>query len=406
MFDINKIRGDFPILNQKIHGQPLVYLDNAATTQKPKGVLNSMVGFYSALNSNIHRGVHYLSEQASGLYEGARAKVQHFIHAAHPAEIIFTRGTTESVNLVAASFGEAFVTEGDAIVITEMEHHSNMIPWQSLCHRKGALLKVLPFRDDGTLALDRLESLLSARTKLLALTYVSNVLGQINPVRQIIDLAHAYDVAVLVDGAQAIQHMPIDVQDLDCDFFAFSGHKIYAATGIGVLFGKEKWLDMMPPYQSGGGMIETVGLEQTTFGELPLKFEAGTPHIAGAVSLAAAIDYIQELGLQNIAAHEAEVLNHAMEALETVEGMRLYGSRKERCGSVSFNLADVHPYDMAMMLDQMGIAVRTGTLCAAPVMAHYGISGALRASFAMYNTREEVDQLTIGLQKARQLLGA
>ncbi|MDY6986892.1 MAG: cysteine desulfurase [Thermodesulfobacteriota bacterium] len=405
MLDMIPIRDDFPILTQRIHGQPLVYLDNAATTHKPLGVVNSMVRFYSTSNSNIHRGVHSLSEQASGAYEGARVKVQQFIHAADPAEIVFTRGATESINLVAASFGEAFVDEGDEIVITEMEHHSNIVPWQTLCRRKGSVLKVVPMRADGTLAVDRLELFFSVKTRLLALTYVSNVLGAINPVRQIIDLAHAHDVPVLIDGAQAIQHMMIDVQDLDCDFFAFSGHKIYAATGIGVLFGKEKWLEAMPPYQSGGGMIKSVDFVETTYGELPIKFEAGTPNIAGAVSLAAAIDYVQRIGLDRIAIYEEDVLQYAIQQLQALDGIALYGPTRQRCGSVSFNLDGMHPYDVGMLLDKMGIAVRTGTLCAAPVMRHFGISGALRASFALYNTRAEVDRLMIGLKKARQLLG-
>jgi len=404
MSNMNHIRADFPILTQEIHGRPLVYLDNAATTQKPQDVVNSIVEFYSTSNSNIHRGVHSLSEEASGAYEGARAKVQQFIHAADPGEIIFTRGTTESINLVAASFGEAFIEEGDEIIITEMEHHSNVVPWQNLCYRKGAVLKVVPFRDDGTLAVDQLGLLFSVKTKLLCLTYVSNVLGEINPVRQIIDLAHAHDVPVLIDGAQAVQHLAVDVQDLDCEFFAFSGHKMYAATGIGVLYGKQRWLEAMPPYQRGGGMIKKVGFEETTYGELPLKFEAGTPHIAGAVSLAAAIDYIQRIGWDNIAAREEDVLHYAIQQLETLDGVTLYGSTKRRCGAVTLNLADMHPYDVGMILDKMGIAVRTGTLCAGPVMQHYGISGALRASFAVYNTREEVDRLMMGLQKARQVL--
>lgn len=402
--DITRIRDDFPILSQHIHGHPLVYLDNAATTQKPQQVLDEIVKFYATANSNIHRGVHSLSEQASALYEGARAKVQQFIDAADPSEIVFTRSATESINLVASSFGDAFVHKGDEIMITEMEHHSNVVPWQNLCQRKGAVLRVVPFRDDGTLALDQLKPLLSPRTKLLSLTYVSNVLGQVNPVHQIIELAHACEVPVLIDGAQAIQHLPVDVQDLDCDFFVFSGHKMYAATGIGVLYGKQKWLEAMPPYQRGGGMINTVGFEETTYTELPLKFEAGTPHIAGTVSLAAAIDYLEQVGLNEITAHEDKVLTYAIEQLNTMAGITLYGANNGHCGSVSFNLTDIHPYDVGMILDKMGIAVRTGTLCAGPVMQHYGISGAMRASFALYNTRDEVDQLIAGLQKAQQLL--
>lgn len=405
MLDLKNIRSDFPILTRTVHGRPLVYLDNAATTQKPQAVLDSIIDYYCRFNSNIHRGVHFLSEQASGLYEAARISVQKFIHAAEPAEIIFTRGTTESINLVAAGFGEAFVEPGDEIVVTEMEHHSNLVPWQSLCRRKGAVLKIVPFNDDGTLALDRLPLLLSAKTRLLSLTYVSNVLGRINPVREIIDLAHAHDVPVLIDGAQAIAHLPVDVQNLDCDFFAFSGHKMYADTGIGVLYGKRQWLERMPPYQSGGGMIRSVDVEETTYSEPPLKFEAGTPHIAGTLSLSAAIDYMQEIGLDRIADHEADLMGYATDHLQTIDGLTLYGGPAGRCGVVSFNLADFHPFDVGSILDKTGIAVRTGALCAEPVMKHYGIGGALRASFALYNTRDEIDMLTAGLKKARQLLG-
>ena len=404
MLDINKIRSDFPILNQKIHGQPLIYLDNAATTQKPRLVLDKIVDYYSTCNSNIHRGVHFLSERASGVYEAVRAQVGRFINAADPSEIVFTRGTTESINLVAASFGEAFVHPGDEIIITEMEHHSNLVPWQNLCQRKGAVLRILPFNDDGTLATDQLESLFSATTRLLSLTHVSNVLGQINPVREIIALAHAHEVPVLIDGAQSIQHLAVDVQDLDCDFFAFSGHKMYASTGIGVLYGKRKWLEVMPPYQCGGGMIDRVDFAGTTYGGLPLKFEAGTPHIAGTVSLSAAIEYIQGIGMDRILAHEADLLDYASQQLQTLDGITLYGRGNRRCGAISFNLADIHPYDAGMVLDKMGIAVRTGAHCAETVMKHYGITGTLRASFALYNTRDEIDRLILGLQKARRLL--
>jgi cysteine desulfurase/selenocysteine lyase len=404
MLDIHKIRADFPILNQKIHGQPLIYLDNAATTQKPRQVLDKIVDYYSTCNSNIHRGVHSLSERASGVYEAVRTQVGRFINAADPSEIVFTRGTTESINLVAASFGEAFVHQGDEIIITEMEHHSNLVPWQNLCERKGAVLRILPFNDDGTLATDQLESLFSATTRLLSLTHVSNVLGQINPVREIIALAHAHEVPVLVDGAQSIQHLAVDVRDLDCDFFAFSGHKMYASTGIGVLYGKRKWLEAMPPYQCGGGMIDRVDFAGTTYGELPLKFEAGTPHIAGTVSLSAAIEYIQGIGMDRILAHEDDLLDYASRQLRSLDGITLYGQGNRRCGAISFNLADIHPYDAGMVLDKMGIAVRTGAHCAETVMKHYGITGTLRASFALYNTRDEIDRLILGLQKARRLL--
>ena len=405
MFDINKIRADFPILNQKVNGKPLVYLDNAATTQKPRQVLNKIVEFYSNFNSNIHRGVHSLSEQASGLYEASREKVRQFINAANPIEIIFTRSTTESINLVAESFGEAFIGEDDEIIITEMEHHSNLVPWQKLCRRKGAVLRVASFNGNGMIETDRLSRLFSDKTKLMSVTFVSNVLGQINPVAEIIDMAHAHGVPVLIDGAQAIQHIPVDVQELGCDFFAFSGHKMYADTGIGVLYGKEKWLERMPPYQSGGGMISSVDFGNTTYGELPLKFEAGTPHISGTVSLTAAIEYLQETGLHNIAAHESDLLKYAIGQLQTVESIRIYGRSPRPCGAVSFNLNDFHPYDVGMILDKMGVAVRTGNLCAEPVMKHFGINGIMRASFGMYNTRDEVDLLVLGLQKAQRLLG-
>ncbi len=405
MLDISKIRNDFPILSRKVHGRPLVYLDNAATTQKPRAVLDCIVEFYTNHNGNIHRGVHFLSEYASGLYEAARAKVQSFINASDPAEIIFTRSATESVNLVAASFGEAFVGEGDEIIVTEMEHHSNIVPWQNLCRRKGAALKFVPFRDDGSLAMDRLRSLISDRTKLVSAVYVSNVLGQINPAKEIVSLAHGFDIPVLIDGAQAVQHMPVDVQELDCDFFVFSGHKMYADTGIGVLYGKRIRLEAMPPYQSGGGMIKSVEMNETVFGEPPLKFEAGTPHIAGAASLAAAIDYIGKIGLEKIEAHESDLIRYAVQRLQSIDGVEIYGRTSRPCGAVSFNLEGVHPYDAGVILDKLGIAVRTGNHCAQPVMKHYGIPGTIRASFAVYNTRDEIDGLIAGLEKARKMLG-
>jgi cysteine desulfurase/selenocysteine lyase len=404
MLDLSTIRAQFPILARRVYGRRLVYLDNAATTQKPQSVLNRILEYYTAFNSNIHRGVHFLSEQASGLYEMGRTTVQQFIHAAYDSEIIFTHGTTDAINLLAGSFGDAFVAEGDEIIVTEMEHHSNLVPWQNLCLRQGARLKILSFNDDGGLALDQLQALISPKTKLLSLTYVSNVLGQINPVGEIIGLAHARGVPVLIDGAQAIAHLPVDVQDLDCDFFAFSGHKMYAETGIGVLYGKHRWLEKMPPYQSGGGMIGSVDQEVSTYAEAPHKFEAGTPHIAGVVGLAAAIGYIQEIGRARIADHEADLLRYAADQLAKVDGITLYGRSTLRCGAVSFNLADLHPYDVGAILDKMGIAVRTGAMCAQPVMRHYGIEGTLRASVAVYNTRAEIDQLIVGLNKARQLL--
>ncbi len=405
MLDIAKIRNDFPILSQKVYGRPLVYLDNAATTQKPRAVLDRIVEFYTSHNGNIHRGVHFLSEYASSLYEAARAKVRSFINASDPAEIVFTRSATESVNLVAASFGEAFVGEGDEIIVTEMEHHSNIVPWQNLCRRKGAALKFVPFHDDGSLNMDRLRSLISDRTKLVSAVYVSNVLGQVNPAKEIVSLAHGFDIPVLIDGAQAVQHISVDVQELDCDFFVFSGHKMYADTGIGVLYGKKIWLEAMPPYQSGGGMIKSVEMDETVFGEPPLKFEAGTPHISGAASLEAAIDYIREIGLDRIEAHESDLIRYAVKRLQSIDGLAIYGRTSRPCGAVSFNLDGVHPYDAGVILDKMGIAVRTGNHCAQPVMKHYGIPGTIRASFAVYNTRDDIDQLIDGLEKARKILG-
>jgi len=405
MLDPADIRSEFPILARMVYGRPLVYLDNAATTQKPRPVLGSIADYYTASNSNIHRGAHFLSERASSLYEAGRASVQRFLNAAYPAEIIFTHGTTESINLLAGAFGDAFVHEGDEIIVTEMEHHSNLVPWQNLCRRRGAALKTIPFTDDGPLLLDRLPVLISARTKLLCLTYVSNVLGQVNPVRDIIRTAHARGVPVLIDGAQAVAHLPVDVQDLDCDFFAFSGHKMYAETGIGVLYGKLSWLERMPPYQSGGGMIDNVEMNGSTYGDPPYKFEAGTPHIAGAVSLTAAIDFLRATGLARIAEHEADLLTYATGRLNEIDGVTVYGQSGTRCGAVSFNVADLRPYDVGVILDRMGVAVRTGAMCAQPVMHHYGIEGTLRASFAVYNSRDDIDRLITGLDRARQLLG-
>jgi cysteine desulfurase/selenocysteine lyase len=403
MINIGEIRDDFPILKRQIYNRPLVYLDNAATTHKPRVVLDRIIEFYTHSYSNIHRGTHYLSEEASAFYEEARGKVEAYINAKNPFEIIFTRSTTESINLVADSFGRAFINEGDEIIISEMEHHSNIVPWQVVCERNGAKLKVLPFNDDGVLMTDKLNGLLTAKTKLLALTYVSNVLGTVNSIKEIIKTAHAYDVPVFVDGAQAVQHFPIDVQDLDCDFFAFSGHKIYAETGIGVLYGKEKWLEAMPPYQCGGGMISSVCFEKTTYDELPFKFEAGTNNFTAAVSLGTALDYINNIGIRNIAAHEQSLIKYAVKKIGDIDGVKIYGNTVDRCGAVSFNLDTIHPYDACIMLDKLGVAVRAGTLCAEPVMRHYQTQGCLRASFAMYNNHEEIDKLSAGLQKVTMM---
>lgn len=404
MIEIHKIREDFPILKKKIYGKPLVYLDNAATTHKPKKVLDTISEFYSTKNSSIHRGVHYLSEEASAAYEDTRETVRKFINAENVSEIIFTQGTTDSINLVADSFGRAFVNKGDEIIITEMEHHSNIVPWQMLCEHKGATLKIIPIDDEGNLIIEKLKTLITDKTKLISLTYVSNVLGIINPIQKIIRLAHRNNVPVLIDGAQAVQHIPIDIQCLDCDFFAFSGHKIYAETGIGILYAKQKWMEAMPPYRHGGGMVSSVSYEETSFLEPPLKFEAGTSNIGGAVSLKAAIEYINTIGLRKIVGYEKEVCKYAMETLRTLPRVTVYGRAEKRCGIISFNLDNIHHYDVGLIFDKMGIVVRTGMHCAQPLMKRYGIKGTVRASFAMYNTKKEVDKLIEGIKKAKKML--
>lgn len=402
--DIDAIRSDFPILSATVYGKPLVYLDNAATTQKPRAVLDRVVAYYTQQNSNIHRGVHYLSEQASAIYESARETVQTFINASKREEIVFTRGTTESINLIAHGIGDAFVQPGDEILITQMEHHSNFVPWQVLCETRGAALKVVPVDENGRLILEALEGLMTDKTRLLAVTYVSNALGMVNPVQQIIGMAHARNVPVLIDAAQVVQHMPLDVQALDCDFLVFSGHKMYAENGIGVLYGKERWLEAMPPYQLGGGMIRKVQLEKTTYAELPFKFEAGTGNIAAAVSLAAAIDYLQHIGMTSVRDHESRLIRTAVETIASHKKVTLYGNGAQRCGVLSFNLQDAHPYDVGMVLDKMGIAVRTGLHCAEPLMERLGIRGTVRASVGLYNTSEEIDRLAAGIRKACTLL--
>ncbi|EKE02053.1 MAG: Aminotransferase [uncultured bacterium] len=404
MIDIKKIRSDFPILNEKIYGRALVYLDNAATTQKPLVVLNKTTEFNKTINSNIHRGVHYLSEQASTAYENARKTVKDFINARSVTEVIFTRSTTESINLLADSFGNTYVREGDEVIITEMEHHSNIVPWQVLCERKGACLKVLPFDENGVILIDNLQDLINIKTKLISISHVSNALGIINPVKDVIRIAHQHNIPVLIDGAQSIQHLPVDVQDFDCDFLAFSGHKMYAETGVGILYGKEKWLEAMPPYQTGGGMITSVSFDETKFAGLPQKFEAGTVNYVGAISLAVAIDYLRGIGIKNVLFHERELLNYIVKQLNELDDLTIYGNSPHRCGAVSFNLNGIHPYDAGMILDRLGIAIRTGNHCAEPVMRHFGIGGTIRASFAMYNTREEIDMLINGIKKAREML--
>ena len=405
MFDIDKIREDFPILQEKIYGKRLVYLDSGATTQRSLQVVDKMREYYLKYNSNVHRGVHYLSNKCTDANEEARELVREFLHAASDKEVVFTRGTTESINLVAHSFGEAFVKEGDEIVVTEMEHHANIVPWQMLCERKGAKLKVIPFRDNGELDLTHLDELLTGRVKLVGVAYVSNVLGTVNPVQEIIRKAHAVGAKVLVDGAQAVQHLSVDVQALDCDFFVFSGHKIYGPTGVGVLYGKEELLTQMPPWQGGGEMIKEVRFEKTTYNELPFKFEAGTPDFIGIIGLGEAIRYMNGIGLENIAAYEHPVLEYALEQMHAVPGMRMFGEASHKSSVLSFALGDVHHSDVGILLDKMGIAVRTGQLCAEPVMQHYGVTGMVRASLAMYNTREEIDLFCAGLKKVAMMFG-
>jgi cysteine desulfurase/selenocysteine lyase len=404
MINIDKIRSDFPILETRVYGHPLVYLDNAATTQKPRDVLERVSSFYREENANIHRGSHFLSEKASSAYESARDCVRKFINARKSSEIIFTSGTTFSINLVAQSFGTLRVNRGDEIIVTEMEHHSNLIPWQILCENKGAFLKVVPFDNNGSLQIDLLKSLISEKTKLIAFTYVSNVLGTINPVKEITSLAHSFNVPVLIDGAQAVQHLPIDVQEIDCDFFVFSGHKIYAETGIGVLYGKESLLERMPPYQTGGGMVSSVDFSKVSFNGLPFKFEAGTGNIAGAVSLEAAINYMNKIGLDNINLHEQELFSFAEKELSAIEGLEIYGKSPQRCTLISFNIGSTSPYDACAIMDKMGIALRSGTHCSELTLRHFGIRGSIRASFALYNTKNEIELLVRGIRKVKSMI--
>lgn len=399
MYDIQKIREDFPILSRKIYGKPLVYLDNGATTQKPRCVVEAIVDEYYSVNANVHRGVHFLSQQATELHEAAREKVRAFINAKSTNEIVFTRGTTESINLLATSFGEAFINEGDEIIVSEMEHHSNIVPWQMLAERRGASIRVIPIDDKGELLLDEYEKLFTEKMRIVCVTHVSNVLGTINPVKRIVDIAHQHGVPVLVDGAQSAPHMKIDVQDIGCDFFAFSGHKIYGPTGVGVLYGKEDLLDKLPPYQGGGEMIQNVSFEKTTFNELPYKFEAGTPDYVGTNSLAKALDYVSAIGMDNIFAYEHELTRYATEQLSNIEGMRIFGQSDNKDAVISFLVRDIHHLDMGTLLDRLGIAVRTGHHCAQPLMTHYGIEGTVRASFGIYNTKEEIDVLVAGIKR-------
>jgi cysteine desulfurase/selenocysteine lyase len=402
-FDVEQIRRDFPILDQKVHGKPLAYLDNAATSQKPKSVIDALTSFYLWDNSNIHRGVHELSERSTRAYEEARAKVRRFLNAAHDHEVIFVRGTTEGINLVAQSYGRRHVGAGDEVIVTALEHHSNIVPWQILCEEKGATLRVIPINDRGEVLVDRLDDMLNERTRLMAIGHVSNALGTVNPMREIIAMAHRRGVPVLVDGAQAAPHMRLDMQALDADFYVFSGHKIYAPTGIGVLYGKTALLEAMPPYQGGGDMIRTVTFEKTTYNALPYKFEAGTPDIAGVIGLGAAIDYMNAVGIENIAAHEHDLLEYGTRMLQSIAGVRLVGTARHKAAVLSFVLEGVHPHDVGTVLDQEGIAVRTGHHCAQPVMERFGIPATTRASFAMYNTREEIDRLAEGIGRVKEL---
>jgi cysteine desulfurase/selenocysteine lyase len=402
-FDVARVRADFPILRQLIHGKPLVYLDNAASTQKPQCVCDALTHYYETSNANVHRGVHQLSERATHLYESARGTVQRFIHAAESREVLFVRGTTEAINLVAATFGRKHVRQGDEVLISAMEHHSNIVPWQMLCEEKHAKLRVAPISDRGELLMDEFAKLLSPRTKLVALVHVSNTLGTINPVREVIRLAHARGIPVLLDGAQAAPHLRIDVQELDCDFYAFSGHKLYGPTGIGVLYGKAKHLEAMPPYQGGGDMISSVTFEKTTYNVIPYKFEAGTPNIAGTIGLGAAIDYVTRIGLDAIAAHEGDLLDYTTAALADIPGVRIIGEAAERAGAISFILEGVHPHDVGTILDGEGIAIRTGHHCTQPLMDRFGVPATARAALALYNTKEEIDALVRGLHKVKEM---
>jgi cysteine desulfurase/selenocysteine lyase len=398
-FGNEKLRQDFPALRQKVRGKPLIYLDNAATSQKPQAVIDTIVRYYLSENSNVHRGVHFLSDLATQAYEGARIRVRQFLNATHDREIIFTRGTTESINLVAHSFGRSRLRAGDEILISAMEHHSNIVPWQMVCEEKGARLRVIPINDAGELILEEYERLVSDRTKLVSVVYVSNALGTINPVRQIIALAHRRGIPVLLDGAQAAPHLRVDVQELDCDFYAFSGHKLFGPTGIGILYGKTDLLEAMPPYQGGGDMISAVTFEKTIYNSLPYKFEAGTPHIAGAIGLGAAIDYVQRIGLDRIAAYENDLLAYGTELLSALPGLRIIGAAREKAGVLSFVLEGIHAHDIGTILDHEGIAIRAGHHCAMPVMKRFGVPATARVSLAFYNTREELDALAKGLHK-------
>ncbi len=401
--DVSRIRADYPILSREVHGRPLVYLDNAATTQKPQAVIDAISHYYAFENANIHRGVHLLSESATEAYEAARQTAQHFLNAEDRSEIVFVRGATEGINLVAQTYGRTHIGAGDEIVISTMEHHSNIVPWQILCEEKGAHLRVAPIDDNGELLLDEFEALLNAKTKLVAVAHVSNALGTVNPVSRIVEMAHLRNIPVLIDGAQAVPHLPVDVRALNCDFYAFSGHKVYGPTGVGVLYGKRSLLDAMPPYQGGGDMIRSVTFEKTLYNHVPYKFEAGTPHIAGAIGLSAALDYLTGLGLENVCAYEQGLLAYGVEALKAVPGLRLIGTAREKAGVLSFVMEGIHPHDIGTILDRQGIAIRTGHHCAQPLMQRFGIPATARASLAVYNTASEIDALVAGLHTLKEV---
>jgi len=404
ILDVQKVRKDFPILSRKVNGKPLIYFDSGATSQKPKQVIDAITKYYFEQNANIHRGVHTLSQEITSVYENARATIQKHLNAKHSHEIIFTSGVTESINLVANSFGKKFISAGDEIVISEMEHHSNILPWQQLCEEKNAVLKIIPINEAGELVLDAFKNLLSPKTKIVAITHVSNTLGTINPIKEIIALAHAKNIPVLVDGAQSVPHMKVDVQELDADFYCFSGHKVYGPTGVGILYGKEEWLRKLPNYKVGGGTIKTVTFTKTEYADIPLRFEAGTPHIEGGIGLAAAFDYVNAIGLENISAYEHELTTYATKKLLTIDGLKIIGTSKDKASVISFVLDKIHPYDTGVILDQLGIAVRTGHHCTQPIMDKFKTPGTVRASFAFYNTKEEIDELVLGVERARKML--
>lgn len=405
MYDIQKIREDFPILSRTVYGKPLIYLDNGATTQKPRCVVEAITDEYYSVNANVHRGVHFLSQQATNLHEASRETVRKFINARSTSEIVFTRGTTESINLVAATFADSQMKEGDEVIVSVMEHHSNIVSWQLQAARKGIVLKVIPMNDRGELLIDEYEKLFSPRTRIVAVAHVSNVLGTVNPVKKLVEIAHAHNVPILIDGAQSIPHMKVGVQELDADFYVFSGHKVYGPTGVGVLYGKEAWLDKLPPYQGGGEMIQNVSFEKTTFNVLPFKFEAGTPDYIGTTALAKALDYVSAIGMDNIAAYEHELTVYAMQRLKEIPGMRIFGEAEQKGGVISFLVGNIHHFDMGTLLDRLGIAVRTGHHCAEPLMHRMGIEGTVRASFGLYNTKDEIDSLVAGIERVSRMFG-